>query len=33
METWEQMLPPQESESGALEGGLQREQYALYYGT
>ena len=29
METWEQMLPPQDSESGELVGGLLYEQYEI----
>ena len=33
METWEQMLPPQDSESGELVGGLLHEQYDLIYGS
>ena len=33
METWEQMLPPQDSESGELVGDLLHEQYDLIYGS
>ena len=33
METWEQMLPPQDSESGELVGNLLHEQYDLIYGS
>lgn len=32
METWEQMLPPADGESGELVNGLLREQYDLVYG-
>ncbi len=32
METWEQMLPPADGESGELVNGLLREQYDLIYG-
>ena len=33
METWEQMLPPQDSDSGELVGDLLHEQYDLIYGS
>ena len=32
METWEQMLPPQDGEDGELVGDLLHEQYDLIYG-
>ena len=33
METWEQMLPPQDGEDGELVGDLLHEQYDLIYGS
>ena len=33
METWEQMLPPQDGEDGELAGDLLHEQYDLIYGS